>query len=266
MTIAYQRPLDIAEAETILADNPSARILAGGQSLVPLLRSGSLAVTTLVDVTGIDALQTIEIGPEAIVIGAAATHAAIASHAGLAEALPALVRLAAAVGDPQVRNLGTIGGAIAHGDPRSDYNALCFALDAVLVTGAGETPFADHVRARDAATLVPRRLLRAIHLVRPMRAGYAKLRDQASRWPLAGVFAALHADGPRVAVTGAAAAPFRATSLEAALGASFDAASVPPQPFADVPLLDDVAATRGYRAAMIPVLARRAVDNAIQDY
>lgn len=257
--ISYHRPATLAEAARLAAADPDARVLAGGQSVLPSMRLGLLAPSSLIDLAGIAELQGIRSDGRTLTIGAMTTHAAVAASKEVQAMLPALARLASGIGDPQVRNRGTIGGSIANSDPAADYPAALLALNGTVRTSVRAIPADRFFTGLFSTALGPGELIGAIDFPLPAKAGYAKFPQPASRFALVGVFVARTGNGVRVAVTGAGPCAFRATALEEALARSFtpEACDGVPQVFES--LNADIHGSAAYRAHLIPVLARRAV-------
>jgi carbon-monoxide dehydrogenase medium subunit len=256
----YSRPETPAAAAALATDDT--RFLAGGMTLLPTMKQSLAAPSGLVDLAGIDGLVGIREIPGGLEIGAMTTHAAVAASALVRAKLPALATLAGGIGDPAVRNRGTIGGSVANDDPAADYPAGVLGLGATIVTDRRSIAADDFFIAMFTTALEPGELITAIRFPLPLAAGYAKFRSPASRYALAGVFVARFADGVRVAVTGAASSVFRATAFETALTAAFT-----PEAIADIAvdpgaMLSDMHAEAAYRAALVGVMAKRAVAEA----
>jgi carbon-monoxide dehydrogenase medium subunit len=257
--ISYHRPASLAEAARLAATDPDARVLAGGQSVLPSMRLGLLAPSSLIDLGGIAELQGIRGEGRTLTIGAMTTHAAVAASKEVQEMLPALARLASGIGDPQVRNRGTIGGSVANSDPAADYPAALLALNGTVRTNVRSIPADRFFTGLFSTALEPGELIQAIDFPLPAKAGYAKFPQPASRFALVGVFVARTGNSVRVAVTGAGPCAFRATALEEALARSFTPEACAGVRLAFESLNSDVHGSAAYRAHLIPVLARRAV-------
>lgn len=256
---SYHRPTSLAEAARLAAGDPDARLLAGGQSLLPSVRLGLLAPTAFIDLGGIGELQGIRADGKSVTIGAMATHATVAASKEVRERIPALCVLAAGIGDAQVRNRGTIGGSVANSDPAADYPAAVLALNASVRTSKRTLPSDGFFNGLFATALDPGELIVAIEFPVPVQAAYVKFPQPASRFALVGVFVARTAGNVRVAVTGAGACAVRVTALEQALARSFtpracDGVRVDAQAFNA-----DIHGSAEYRAHLIPVLTARAV-------
>jgi len=257
----YQRPAERQSAVSALQGD--ARFLAGGQSLVQAMRLRLSQSERLVDLGGIADLKGIRVDGGSVVVGAMTTHAAVASSSEIRKALPALAELAGGIGDPMVRNQGTLGGSIANADPAADYPAALLALGATVQTDRRTIAADQFFTGLYETALEPGELVTAVSFPTPEKAAYAKLRHPASRFALVGVFVAKTAAGVRVAVTGAKGHVYRATALEDALAASFapDAAKAVKLPVTDIN--GDLQASPEYRAAMVSVMAARAVEAAL---
>ncbi|MGE0626791.1 MAG: xanthine dehydrogenase family protein subunit M [Hyphomicrobiaceae bacterium] len=256
----YIRPASVGEAANAGAADPDARYLAGGQTLIPTLKQHLANPTRLIDLGRIGDLKGIHQSGNAIGIGALTTHAEVAGHAGLAKACPALCHLAGEIADPSVRARGTIGGSLANNDPAADYPAAVLGLGATITTSKRNIAADDFFRGLFTTALEPGEIITGVGFQAPERAGYAKFAQPASRFALVGVFVAKTASGVRVAVTGAGeAGVFRATSLEQALAANFEPSALSGISIPPTRMLSDLHGTAEYRAALIPVMAERAV-------
>lgn len=250
----YLRPQSLAEA-VAAHDGEERRYLAGGQSLLAALKLRLAQPTALIDVSRLAELSGIEAEPGRLVVGAGTTHAALAE----CREIPALARLAGSIGDLQVRNMGTLGGALANADPASDHAAGVLGLGADIHTDRRIIAADDFFLGMFETALEPGELIVSVSYPRPCRAGYAKVRNPASGYPVAGVFVAETDEGVRVAVTGAASCPFRLTQFEMALAGDFSVAALEGLGVPAGELSRDLHASAEYRAALIPVLARRAL-------
>ncbi len=260
-TFDYQRPANTAAAAA--AFQGETRYLAGGQSLVQAMKLRLSSSERLVDLGGIAELKGITVAPGQVTIGAMTTHAAVANSAEVQKALPALAELAGGIGDPMVRNMGTLGGSIANADPAADYPAAVLALGATVITNqrriAGEAFFTGLYET----ALKPGELITAVSFPVPAKAAYIKYKQPASRFALVGVFVAQTSGGVRVAVTGAGSSVFRCQPIEAALAKSFTPEAAKAVKVSADGLNTDLHASAAYRAAMISVMASRAVAAAL---
>jgi carbon-monoxide dehydrogenase medium subunit len=257
----YRRPSSTGAALAALQGD--ARFLAGGQSLVQAMKMRLSSSERLVDLGGIAELKGIKIDGGKIVIGATTTHAAVAASTEVQKAIPALAELASGIGDPMVRNMGTLGGSLANADPAACYPAAVLALNATVHTNrrtiAGDAFFTGlYETALDSGELIT-----AVSFPVPARAAYVKYKQPASRFALVGVFVSQGAGGVRVAVTGAKGSVFRAKAIEDALGKSFTPESAKAVKVGAEGMNSDLHGSAAYRAAMISVMASRAVSAAL---
>jgi len=257
----YKRPASVNDAKAALGND--ARYLAGGQSLIQAMKLRLSQSETLVDLGGIADLKTIRMDGANLVIGAMVTHATVGSSAEVQRANPALAELAGGIGDPMVRNMGTIGGSIANADPAACYPAGVLALNATIHTNQRTIPADSFFTGLYETALQPGEMITAVSFPPAQKAAYVKYRQPASRFALVGVFVAQTAGGVRVAVTGAKGNVFRATEIESALAKSFtpEAAKAVKMPTTDIN--SDMHGSAEYRAAMISVMASRAVAAAL---
>ena len=257
----YQRPGSVADAKTALSGD--ARFLAGGQSLIQAMKLRLSSSERLVDLGGIADLKTIKMDGANLVIGAMVTHAAVAASADVKRASPALAELAGGIGDPMVRNMGTIGGSIANADPAACYPAAVVGLGATIHTNQRTIAADSFFSGLYETALQPGELITAVSFSPATKAAYMKYKQPASRFALVGVFVSQGAGGVRVAVTGAKGSVFRAKEIEAALTKSFtpEAAKAVKMPTTDIN--SDMHGSAEYRAAMISVMASRAVAAAL---
>ncbi len=211
------QPRSLAEAGS--AFEGDAAFLAGGHTLIPAMKSRLRSVETLVDLSRIPGLAEIHVDGDRLVVGAMARHVRVAASSVVQQAIPGLAALAGGIGDPQVRNRGTLGGSVANNDPAADYPAALLALDAVVETSHGTHAADDYFQGMFATSLADGELVTAVRFRIPQASAYAKHPHPASRYALAGVYVARFAEGHRVAVTGATTGVVRWPEAEAALDA-----------------------------------------------
>lgn len=258
---AYHRPSTLAEAAGIAGRaGEEARYLAGGMTLIPAMKHRLAAPSDVIDLGGIADLRGIEDEGGTLRVAAGTPHAEVAASEAVAGAVPALAALAGGIGDPAVRNRGTLGGSIANADPGADYPAALLALDAEVETDRRTIPAASFFTGFFETALEPGEIVAAVRFAKPRAAAYAKAPNPASRYAVVGVFVARHADGVRVAVTGAGPCAARHPALEEALGGAFAAKSVAGVEVSADGLSDDMHASAAYRAHLVGVLAARAVE------
>ncbi len=255
----YARPTSLQEAESLLTRHADAWALAGGQTLIPTLKQRLVRPTLLVDLQALGEMQGIQVGEGEVVVGAMTRHADVATHAGLAAAIPALADLASGIAHPQVRHMGTLGGSIANHDPASDYPAALLGLGATVRTQRRRIAADAFFTGLFATALEPGELVLAVHFPRVHKAAYIKFAQPASGYVTTGAFVALTDGGVRVAINGAAPCVFRQTEFEAALGARFTPDALLPLRQAEAGLNADLHASAAYRAQLVQVAARRAV-------
>ena len=258
----YQRPSS-RDAAKSAASGADARYLAGGQSLIQAMRLRLSQSERLVDLGAIGDLKGIKADAGGVTIGAMTTHAAVASNADVKRLLPALAALAEGIGDPMVRNMGTIGGSIANADPAACYPAAVLALGATIHTDRRTIKGDDFFTGLYETALQPGELITAVSFPPAQKAAYVKYKQQASRFALVGVFVAQTAGGVRVAVTGAKGHVFRATPIEDALAKSFTADAAKAVKMPTTGINADLHGSAEYRGAMISVMAGRAVAAAL---
>jgi carbon-monoxide dehydrogenase medium subunit len=258
MTFAYQAPASVAEAAKAAAAG-NAKILAGGQSLLAAIKLGLAAPDALVDLGKVPGLAGIRLEGDKLVIGAMTTHAAVAASAEVKKACPALAEMASNIGDRQVRNRGTIGGSLANNDPAADYPAAVLALGATIQTDRRTLAADDFFKGLYETALGEAEVITAVSFPLPKKAGWQKFRQPASRFAIVGVFVAQGPAGTRVAVTGAGPCAFRCKPLEDKLASNWSAQACEGVKIGAQGLNSDLHGSAEYRAALIPVLAARAV-------
>lgn len=255
----YHRP-ETPEQALQQARASAGQYLAGGQSLVQAMKLRMSQPGALIDLGALGELQGIEVGPKSVRVGAMTRHAQVAGSASLRSAIAALSVLAGGIGDPMVRNQGTLGGSLAYNDPAACYPSATLALDAVIHTDARDIAASDFFLGLYQTALAEGELIRGVTFHRPDAAAYIKFKHPASRLALVGVFVARFKDQVRVGVTGAQACAFRAVALERALQHDFSAAAALSVQLPDSDMLADLHAGAAYRAALVSTLAARAVE------
>lgn len=256
---SYIKAKSLKEAGEFLAAHADAKPLAGGMTLIPTLKARLAQPSHLVDIGGLKELRGIELKNGELRIGAVTQHHEVATSSVVRQAIPALAHLAGVIGDPQVRNLGTLGGSVANNDPAADYPAAVLGLAATVLTTRREIPADDFFKGMFATALKPGEIVVRIAFPVPKRAAYSKFPHPASGYAMAGVFVAETAKGVRVAVTGAGPGVFRWQEAEAALEKNMSTAALEGLAVNAENLNEDMHATREYRANLVAVMARRAV-------
>lgn len=249
------RPKTLSEARS--AFRGDAAWLAGGHTLIPAIKSRLRTVETLVDLSGVPGMDAISREGDRLIVGAMARHSTVARNALVQSAVPGLASLAGGIGDPQVRNRGTLGGSVANNDPAADYPAAVLALDGVIETSHGSHAADDYFQGMFATALADGELITDIRFRIPEASAYAKHPHPASRYALAGVFVARFADGHRVAVTGATLGVVRWPEAETALdaGATLDGMTLHSDE-----LSSDIHASAEFRAHLAGVMLRQAAE------
>jgi carbon-monoxide dehydrogenase medium subunit len=255
----YVKAKSLKEAAAFLARNPEAKLLAGGMTLIPTLKARLARPTHVVDIAGLPELRGIAAKGGKLVVGAGSKHHDVATSSVVRKLIPALASLAAEIGDPQVRNRGTIGGSLANNDPAADYPAAVLGLGATVVTTKRSITADDFFQGLFATALEAGEVVVRVEFPLPKRSAYSKFHHPASGYAMAGVFVAQTAGGLRVAVTGAGPGVFRWTAAEAALAKSFKPAALEGTALDASGLNNDIHADREYRANLVRVMAKRAV-------
>jgi len=256
---SYHRPATVADAAKALASAADAKLVAGGMTLVPTMKQRLAAPSDLVDLGGVAELKGIKADGNAIVIGAMTTHAEVAKSAVVKGAIPALAALADGIGDPQVRNRGTIGGSIANNDPAADYPAGLVGLGATVITNKRQIAADDFFTGMFTTALEAGEIVTAVSFPKPDKAAYMKFPSPASRYAMVGVFVAKAGSSVRVAITGAGPKVFRQAEMEKALAANWSADAVANVKVAAGGLNSDLHGSADYRAHLVTVMAKRAV-------
>ncbi|RZI44046.1 xanthine dehydrogenase family protein subunit M [Herbaspirillum sp. HC18] len=256
------QPKSVNEAVALLKQ-PDSRPLAGGQTLVATMKLRLAGSENLIDLGAIPELHGICQEGDAIVIGATTRHAEVAESDLVKQAIPALALLAGGIGDRQVRNLGTLGGSVANSDPAACYPAAVLGLGSTIRTDRREIAADDFFKGLYETALEEGELITAIRFPVVKKAGYEKFRNPASRFAMVGVFVSQSDAGVRVAVTGCGPCVFRSAELEQALAKDFSPDAAKAVRISPDGLNTDLHANAAYRAHLIPVIAGRAVAQAL---
>ena len=256
----YVKAKSVKEAAELLAAHPEAKLLSGGMTLIPTLKQRLAKPSHLVDIGQLAELRGIAEKGGKLVIGAATKHHEVATSAVVAKAIPALAELAGLIGDPQVRNMGTMGGSVANNDPAADYPAAVLGLNATVVTTKREIAADQFFKGMFSTALAEGEIIVRFEFPLPKAAAYSKFHHPASGYAMAGVLVADTAGGMRVAVTGAGPGVFRWKEAEAALAKSLKPAALEGLALKDGDFNEDIHASRAYRANLVRVMAKRAVD------
>ena len=260
----YHRPSSSKDAVSLATKNPESRFLAGGQSLVQAMKLRLSSPSDLVDLGSLKELSFIKASGGGVEIGAMARHAEVAASADVKKAIPALAALAGMIGDRQVRHMGTLGGSLANSDPAADYPAAVLALGATITTSKRKIEGDKFFTGLYETALEPGELITSVAFPAPKRAAYMKFRNPASRFAIVGVFVADFGGKVRVGVTGAGPCAFRQAEMEKALSAKFTPDAVASIKVKADGLNNDLHASPEYRAHLITVMAKRAVEAALK--
>ncbi len=238
-----------------------ATFLAGGMSILPAMKLRLAAYSDLINIKKIKTLSGIKVSSKSLRIGATTTHASVASSKEVGKSIPSLAVLADGIGDPQVRNRGTIGGSIANNDPAADYPSACLALNATIHTSKRKIPADKFFKGMFETDLKKGELIESVEFEIPEKSAYAKFPNPASRYAVVGVYVAKLKNEVRVAVTGAASSVFRSKELEASLSNNFSASAIDSVNISSKGLNSDIHASAEYRAHIIKVMAKKAVSS-----
>ena len=257
----YHRPSSVAEAAALFAKGSESKYLAGGHTLIPVMKQRLASPSDVIDLGQIKELVGIGLSGDALTIKAATTYFDILQSADAKKAIPAIVHLTSVLGDPQVRYRGTIGGSIANNDPAADFPAAVLALGATVKTNKRSIAADDFFKGLFTTALEDGEIITEIGFPIPAKAGYSKMRHPASRFALTGVFAVkTRAGDVRVAATGASQnGVMRVPAIEAALKANWSAGALDSVKISVDGLLTDIHGSSAYRANLIKVMAQRAV-------
>tara|TARA_Y100001960_G_scaffold221517_1_gene231785 strand:- start:483 stop:1268 length:786 start_codon:yes stop_codon:yes gene_type:complete len=238
-----------------------ATFLAGGMSLLPAMKLRLAAYSDLINIKKIKVLSGIKVSSKSIRIGATTTHAEVASSKEVGKTIPSLAMLADGIGDPQVRNRGTIGGSIANNDPAADYPSACLALNAIIHTNKRKITADKFFKGMFETELKKGELIETIEFEVPEKSSYAKYPNPASRYAIVGIYVAKLKKEVRVAVTGAGSCVFRSKELESALSSNFSSSAIEKVNIPNKGLNSDIHASAEYRAHIIKVMTKKAVSS-----
>lgn len=258
----YAKADSVEDAAAKLKSADDGVYMAGGQTLIPTLKQRLAMPSDVIDLASIDGLSGITVSGDSVTIGAMTRHADVAASDEVKGAIPALAELAGLIGDPAVRNRGTLGGSLANSDPAADYPAAVLGLGATIITGAREIAADDYFLGLFETAIEEGEIITAVRFPIPQRAAYMKFPNPASRYAVVGVFVAEMDGGVRVAVTGAGACAFRVSEMEAALAADFSGSAIAGVSVPADDLNDDLHASAEYRASLVNTMARRAAEKA----
>lgn len=256
----YHRPTTVRQAGNLLAKDSEAKLLAGGHSIIPVMKLRLAKPSALIDLNRVEGLSGIELKGRSLVIGAMTRHVEVATSEVVRKALPALADLAGLIGDPAVRHRGTLGGSLAHNDPNADYPAAVLGLGATVITNKRRIAADDFFKGLFETALEPDEIITKVSFPLAKKAAYQKFKQPASGFALVGVFVSKRGSDIRVAVTGAGAnGVFRVKAFEEALKKRFSPKSIEGITIPPDGLNSDIHGSAEYRAHLIGVLARRAL-------
>jgi aerobic carbon-monoxide dehydrogenase medium subunit len=257
----YHRPSSVDEAVSLFGKGTEAKYLAGGQTLIPVMKQRLAAPSDVIDLGKIKELVGIDVSGDTVTIKAATPHSDVATSAAVQKAIPALAYLASTIGDPAVRHRGTIGGSLANNDPAADYPSAVLALGATVKTNKRSIAADSFLKGLFTTALEDGEIITAVSFPVPAKAGYAKFPHPASRFALTGVFVARTSSGEvRVAATGAfQSGVTRVAAIEQALKSNWSDSALANVTIPASGLLDDIHGSADYRANLIKVMAQRAV-------
>ena len=255
----YQHIDSVSAAVQAMQSADDGKFLAGGQTMLPTMKHRLAGPSDIIDLGGIAELKGISVTGQSVTIGAMTTHAEVASSAEVQNAIPALASLAGNIGDPAVRNCGTLGGSIANNDPAADYPSAVLALGAVVKTSQREIPANEFFTGMFETALAEDEIIVSVNFPVAEKAAYMKFENPASRYAIVGVFVASTEATVRVAVTGATSCAHRALRIEEALGGGLDADRVDAASIPLEKMNSDIHASAEYRAHLVKVMAKRAI-------
>ena len=257
-TFNYHLAKDVKEASKLASSNSA--FLAGGMTTIPSMKLGLASYKDIIDIKGIKRLSGIKVSGKTLKIGATTKHAEVANSKEVKKAIPSLAALAEGIGDPQVRNRGTIGGSIANNDPSADYPSACIALNALIYTNNRKIDAEIFFRGMFETALKKGEIIEAVEFEIPQKSSYQKLPNPASRYAVVGVYVAKHKTGIKVAITGAKSCVYSDKDFEKALSNNFSSSAIGRVKVSASGMNSDIHASADYRANMVKTFAKKAVD------
>ena len=257
-TFNYHSAKDVKEASKI--SSSSSAFLAGGMTTIPSIKLGLASYRDIIDIKGIKSLSGIKVSGKSIKIGATTKHVEVANSKEVKKTIPSLAALAEGIGDPQVRNRGTIGGSIANNDPSADYPSACIALNAVIHTNSRKIEAEKFFKGMFETSLKSGEIIESIEFSIPEKSNYQKYPNPASRYAIVGVYVAKHKNTVNVAVTGAKSCVYNDKDLSKALSNKFSSSAVDAVRISSSGMNSDIHASSEYRANMVKVFAKKAVE------
>ena len=257
-TFNYHSAKDSKEASKL--SSSSSAFLAGGMTTIPSMKLGLAGYKDIIDIKKIKKLSGIKVSGKSVVIGATTKHSEVANSKDIKKVIPSLAALAEGIGDPQVRNRGTIGGSIANNDPSADYPSACIALDAIIHTNDRKIEASKFFKGMFETALKKGELIEAVEFKIPERSSYQKHPNPASRYAVVGVYVAKYKNGVNVAVTGAKPCVYNDNNLSKALSSNFSINSIEGMELKSSDMNSDIHASPEYRANLVVIQAKKAVE------
>ena len=257
-TFNYHSAKDVKEASKLASSNSA--FLAGGMTTIPSMKLGLASYKDIIDIKRIKKLSGIKVSGKTVTIGSTTKHVEVANSKEVKKAIPSLAALAEGIGDPQVRNRGTIGGSVANNDPAADYPSACIALNATIHTNNRKIDAEKFFRGMFETSLKSSEIIEAIEFNIPQKSSYQKLPNPASRYAIIGVYVAKHKTGINVGVTGAKSCVYNDKDLAGALTKNFSSSAIDSVKISSSGMNSDIHASSDYRANMVKAFAKKAVD------
>jgi carbon-monoxide dehydrogenase medium subunit len=257
-TFNYHSAKDVKEASKLASSNSA--FLAGGMTTIPSMKLGLASYKDIIDIKRIKKLSGIKVSGKTVTIGSTTKHTEVANSKEVKKAIPSLAALAEGIGDPQVRNRGTIGGSIANNDPAADYPSACIALNATIHTNNRKIDADKFFRGMFETSLKSSEIIEAIEFQIPQKSSYQKLPNPASRYAIVGVYVAKYKTGINVGVTGAKSCVYNDKDLAGALTKNFSSSAIEGVKISSSGMNSDIHASSDYRANMVKAFAKKAVD------
>ena len=257
-TFNYHSVNDVKEASKLAS--PNSAFLAGGMTTIPSMKLGLATYKDIIDIKNIKKLSGIKISGKSVTKGATTKHAEVANSKEIKKAIPSLAALAEGIGDPQVRNRGTIGGSIANNDPAADYPSACIALEALIHTNNRKIDADKFFREMFETSLKKGELIEAIEFKIPQKSNYQKFPNPASRYAIVGVYVAKFKGNTNVAITGTKSCVYKDKDLSDSLSKNFSSSVVDNTKVSSKDMNSDIHASADYRANMVKIFAKKAVE------
>ena len=259
---SYKKANSVEEAVKLLNDNDESKILSGGQTLIPTMKQRLASPELLIDIGDIKDIQFINEESGRVTIGSGTNHFSVATSETINRMIPSLANLAEGIGDPHVRNMGTIGGSISNNDPTADYPAACLSLDANIKTNNRDIDANDFFTGLFETSLDENEIVTSVSFNVPKKSSYMKFPNPASRYAMAGVFISVFENKVNVSVTGASEdGVFRWKEMEETLTSNFSVEEAKKVKLSSEGVMSDIHADSKYRANLVDVMAIRAIES-----